>query len=445
MQGSSKIVVQARKRARLRTLRHAKEMKGKRTLRRFVAVVALLMLCSATHPAQDRITDLEPTIILISIDGFRWDYPEKFAPPTINSLIAGGTRAKWLIPAYPTKTFPNHYTIVTGLHPGTHGLVDNNMLDRKTGRVFGLGKAEEVTDAMWWGGEPIWNTAQKQGKISASFFWPGSEAPIGGMRPRYFKPYVHETPHEVRVDTVLSWLDLPKAERPQFITTYFSDVDDVGHNFGPDAEETRAAVMKVDSSLKRLMDGLKARGIDRAVNVLVVSDHGMSPYTNRNSVILDDLFNSADTERIFWSREFTQIYPKPGKEDEIYRTLKARLPKDINVYRSSQFPARWRLKASNRIAPIVVVPNENRVITSRERYERYERDGNLDKPGGGHGFDNETVNMRAVFIGHGERFRPGRVVGPFSNVDLYNVMCRILNIEPAPNEGKKSTVRKLLR
>lgn len=409
------------------------------------AALVLLIFFAVQYQAQSRITDLEPTVILISIDGFRYDYPEKFAPPTINGLIAGGTRAKWLKPAYPTKTFPNHYTIVTGLHPGSHGLIENNMLDKPTGRVFGLSKAKEVTDPMWWGGEPIWNTAQKQGKISAAFFWPGSEAPIGGMLPRFWKPYVHETPHEVRVDTVLSWLDLPKADRPQFIATYFSDVDDAGHDFGPESQENRAAVMKVDASLKRLMDGLKARGIERSVDILIVSDHGMSPYRNRDSVVLDDLFDKSNAERIFWTGEFTQIYPKPGKEDEIYRTLKEKLPKGVTIHRSSEFPSRWHLSARNRVAPLVVVADQGKVITSRERFDRYQREGNLDKTRGAHGYDNEIVNMRAVFIGHGPNFRSGRVVKAFENVDLYNVMCRILQIKPAPNEGKLSTVKKLLR
>jgi predicted AlkP superfamily pyrophosphatase or phosphodiesterase len=224
-------------------------MKRVSTWRIRSAVFALVLLFAAQAFPQQKITDLEPTVILISIDGFRWDFPERFQPPVINSLIAKGTRAKYMEPAYPTKTFPNHYTIVSGLFPGNHGLFENNMLDRATGRVFGLSIREEVSDPMWWGGEPVWNTVQKQGKIGAAYFWPGSEAKIQEMQPRYWLPYNHETPHEERVDTVLSWLDKPKPERPVFIATYFSDVDDNGHNFAPLSPENRHADTKVDKSL----------------------------------------------------------------------------------------------------------------------------------------------------------------------------------------------------
>ena len=194
--------------------------------------MAVLLLLFTAASAQNKINDLDETVILISVDGFRADYIEKFRPPVISRLAAEGTRAKWMKPAYPTKTFPNHYTLVTGLYPDNHGIIENNMWDDEIGAQFGLSIKEQVTNPKWWSGEPIWNTAQRQGKIAASFFWPGSEAAISGSQPRYWKPYEHTTEHEVRVRTVLEWIDLPREQRPQMITLYFSDVDDAGHNFG---------------------------------------------------------------------------------------------------------------------------------------------------------------------------------------------------------------------
>src|SRR5690606_34241016 len=230
-------------------------------------------------------------IILISIDGFRADYFELHKPPTINRLAAEGTRAKWMLPAYPTKTFPNHYTIVTGLYPDNHGLIENNMWDPKTNTVFGLNRREEVENPRWWGGEPIWNTAQKQGLIAGAFFWPGTETKIGGMQPKYWRPYQDDTPHQERVDAVLGWLDLPVAERPRMMTLYFSDVDSAGHRHGPDAPQTREAVMRVDRSIKRLMDGIAERGLLNNINIILTSDHGMAPYKMRDAIILDELFD----------------------------------------------------------------------------------------------------------------------------------------------------------
>lgn len=410
-----------------------------------LVLTVILIWCGGEALAQKRITDLQTTVILISIDGFRYDYVEKFQPPEMMRLARQGTQAKWLVPSYPTKTFPNHYTIVTGLYPGNHGIIENNMFDAEIGSVFGINKPEQVSDPRWWGGEPIWNTVQRQGQIAASFFWPGSEAPIQGMVPLYWKKYVHETPHEVRVDTVLKWLDLPKSKRPTMVTMYFSDVDDAGHFYGPDSPENKAAVLKVDRSVENLMKGLNARGIDKEVHVILVSDHGMSRYTNRNSIVLDELFDPADAERIFWVSEITQIFPKPGKEDVIYNALKAKLPPTATVYRKSELPSRWHIGHSARIAPIIVVPTEGTAITTRQRFTRMEKDGTLDRVRGAHGSDNQSDQMRTLFIGHGGRFRRGVMAEPFPNVDIYEVMCRILKIKPAKNDGDPGRYKALLR
>jgi len=197
----------------------------------------LALIYSFTCFAQKPIRDLKPTVILISVDGFRYDYLDKYQPKILNELAKKGVRAKWLIPSFPTKTFPNHYTIATGLYPENHGIIENNIFDFDT--VFTLGKREEVQNSRWWLGEPIWVTAEKQGQKAGAFFFPGTEAPIQAVRPTFWKEYNGKIPNETRVDTILSWLDLPQKERPTIYTLYFSDTDDAGHGFSPDSKEVR--------------------------------------------------------------------------------------------------------------------------------------------------------------------------------------------------------------
>ena len=387
----------------------------------------------------------DTTVILISIDGMRADYLDKYAPPELTRLAKEGVRAKWMIPAYPTKTFPNHYTVATGLYPGNHGLIENNMWDAATSKTFGLSDRAAVEDPMWWGGEPIWVTAQKQGRIAGAFFFPGTETPIKGVRPRYWKPYDGKIPIGERVDTVLSWFDLPGSERPTVITLYFSDVDDAGHSFGPDAEETKAALHKVDRAIERLASGLRTRGAEAATNLIVTSDHGMAGYRVRDAVVLDRLFDVNDAAKVFWVGEFTQIFPKRGMETKIYDAIRSQLPATAKIYRRADIPRRFRLSKAVRIAPLIVVPDPGTVITNKERYARAEREGILDRTRGGHGYDNQHPLMRATFIGHGPAFKRSYLAEPFESVDVYNLMSKILGLKPAKNDGKWGRIKKVLR
>lgn len=416
-------------------------------LRRLCWPLALVIILgiSVAVQAQNRIGDLRPTVILVSIDGFRADYFELHKPPTLNELAKNGVRARWMKPVYPTKTFPAHYSIVTGLYPDNHGLIENNMLDTERGLSFGLANRKAVQDPVWWGGEPVWNTAQKQGQIAAAFFWPGTETAIGGMQPKFWKDYDGKVPNDTRVDTVLGWLDLPVADRPTMITMYFSDVDDAGHNHGPESPENREAVLRVDGSIRKLVDGLAARGILDQVNLIFTSDHGMAPYKMRDAVVLDEMFDTNDAERVFWVGEFTQIFPKPGKENAIYNAIKAKLPASATIYRRSEFPKRFEFGKNKRIAPLVVVPKAGTVITTRERMNRAEKDGRLDAVRGAHGYDNDIIEMRSMFVAHGPKFKSGYVAKPFEAVDVYELICKILGLEPAKNDGKLKRIKSVLK
>lgn len=407
-----------------------------RTILLQVLVLACLLVISQSVPAQAKpIRDLQPTVILISLDGFRPDYLHRYRPANLNSLAADGVRARWMIPSFPSKTFPNHYTIATGLYPQNHGIVENNIYDPVFKAVFTLSDRQEVENGRWWLGEPIWVTAEKQGQRSGSVFYPGTEGEIAGKRPSFWRKYDARISNDVRVDTILSWLDLPWDQRPTFLALYFSDPDDAGHAFGPVSSETKQAVLKVDGEIGRLIKGLKAREIFSQINLIIVSDHGMTRVKWSNAILLDKLFDTKLATRIFWTREIVSIFPKEGEEDEIYRSLKRKLPPQARVYRRAEMPARFHYSQSPRIAPLLVLPSEGWILTNRQQFAEMQAKGETKSSRGGHGYDNQLPSMRAIFIGHGEAFRKGSVVEPFENIQVYNIMTRILSLKPAPNDG----------
>ena len=379
------------------------------------------------------------TIILISVDGFRWDYPEKADTPNLDFMIARGVRAKRLIPCFPTKTFPNHYSIVTGLYPERHGIVANNMWDPELGR-FSLGNREAIRDPRWWEGEPIWVTAEKQGVRTATCFWPGSATKIKGILPTFWRPYDGDFPNEARIQELLNWLDLPAEKRPRFMTTYFSFVDDAGHRYGPDSPEVTFAIQKFDSLMGLLLDGLRTRDVLDAVNVVVVSDHGMAPISQDRVIFLDDYVDlEQEVEVVDWN-PVAALFPKDSKGAGVYQKLAHAHPR-LKVYRKEEIPERYRYRSHRRVPPILAVADEGWSIISHENFARSPQ----FVTGGNHGFDNELTSMGAFFVAAGPAFQSGLQVEPFLNIHLYNLFARILDIEPAPNDGDFEIVRGMLR
>jgi predicted AlkP superfamily pyrophosphatase or phosphodiesterase len=416
-----------------------------RTILHQVLVVTCLLTLSLSVPAQAKpIRDLQPTVLLISLDGFRYDYLNLYRPPNLKALAAEGVRARWMIPSFPSKTFPNHYTIATGLYPQNHGIVENNIYDPVFKAVFNLTDRKEVENSRWWLGEPIWVTAERQGQRSGSVFYPGTEGEIAGTRPSFWKTYDEKMSNDVRVDTILSWLDLPRAQRPTFLSLYFSDPDDAGHAFGPVSVETKKAVLKVDGEIGRLIEGLKERKIFNRINLIILSDHGMATVRWSNAILLDKFFDPNLASRIFWTREIVSIFPKEGKENEIYQSLKRKLPPQARVYRKAEMPARFHYSQSPRIAPLLVLPSEGWILTNRQQFAEMRTKGETKRPRGGHGYDNQLTSMRAIFIGHGQAFKKGMVVEPFENIQVYNIMTRILGLKPAPNDGNYRAVKAVL-
>ena len=411
---------------------------------RRVALVVLLVLvwAGAVRTSQTGgSTGAIAPVILVSFDGWRWDYDTKAPAPNLRSLMARGVRAENLIPSFPSKTFPNHYTIVTGLYPGHHGIVANVIRDPSTGRTFRM-TTREVRDPMWWGGEPIWVTAERRGQPTAAMFWVGSEAPIGGVQPRYWNAYDRSYPPDDRVDQVLRWLDLPAGERPRLVTLYFEDADSAGHADGPDSAAVREAIRRADGYLGRLLRGLDRRGLTDAVNIIVVSDHGMAAVDATRVVVLDD-YVSLDDEEVVDLNPTLGVFPKPGREDEVYRALSDAHPR-LSVYRRAQTPERWHYRDHPRIPPIVGVVDEGWQVLRRDTLAAILA-RRVSGNGGQHGYDPMLMSMRGIFVAAGPAFTRGATVPALENVHLYNALAQILRLTPAKNDGDPAVARSLLR
>jgi predicted AlkP superfamily pyrophosphatase or phosphodiesterase len=401
-------------------------------------VLSILAFTLAPVGACDRTTPPPTTVVLISVDGMRHDYPDLTPLPNIGRLVDGGARAP-LVPVFPTKTFPNHYTIVTGLYADQHGIVANTMYDPDLDAWFRLSDRQAVADGRWWGGEPIWVTAERLGIRTAPLFWPGVEAEIRGIRPTYWLPFDDRMPNERRVTQVLEWLDLPEAERPRFITTYFSAVDIAGHDHGPGSREVIVALQEVDRMVGLLLDGLASRGMLEQTAILLVSDHGQADRAPEQVIILDDLLPAGLAEVVDWS-PVLQLRPAPGLEDSVYRLLAGRHA-HLRVYRKADLPDQWHFRDSPRIHPIVALADEGWEISSRDWHGRHPD----AYDGGSHGWDPDSPAMWGVFVGSGRWFREGSRGTPFSNVHLYELMCRLLDLTPAPNAGSRDSTARFLR
>ena len=260
-------------------------------------LLVVLGACAAPAAQTPQPVAQPQTVLLVSLDGFRRDLLDRYSPPALTALGNDGVVAAAMIPSFPTLTFPNHYSIVTGLYPAHHGIISNTMFDPVFNATFTIGSSA-VTEARWWAGEPIWVTAEKQGVKSASFFWVGSEAEIEGVRPSIYKKYDASMTFAGRVDSVLAWLSLPAAQRPRMITLYFDEPDHTEHQRGPDSPEARAAVLMVDSAIARLVGGLRTKGLYDAVDLIIVSDHGMANISPDRYVFITDVIDTLNVRTI---------------------------------------------------------------------------------------------------------------------------------------------------
>lgn len=410
-------------------------------MRRWHARLLLLVLAVACRPAapSPAAPAQRPRVVLISLDGFRWDYVDRPAAVNLRALAARGVRAERMLPSFPSKTFPNHYTLVTGLTPAHHGIVANVMQDAALG-TFRINDTTAIREPRWWGGEPIWVTAETQGRRAASYFWPGSEAAIQGVRPTWWFPYEHTRPNAQRVAQVLAWLAMPPDSAPAIITLYFSDTDDAGHRYGPMAPQTDSAIARVDSAVGAVVDGIARLGLADVVNVLVVADHGMAPSSSERLIVLDDLLDVSTVDVVDWT-PVAAIAPRDGDTARVLRALSGRHP-HLQVYRKGEVPARYRFDGHPRITPVIGIADEGWSITDRAFLQRR---GAATFDGGQHGYDADLPSMGAVFVAAGPGIARGRVVPPFRNVHVYPLLAHLLGLRAAPSDGSLDSVRRVLR
>ncbi|KAJ3680948.1 hypothetical protein LUZ60_015437 [Juncus effusus] len=386
------------------------------------------------------------TVILISCDGFRFGYQHKTSTPNIHRLIRNGTEAETgLIPVFPSLTFPNHYSIATGLYPPYHGIINNYFRDPISGDYFN----QKNHDPKFWLGEPIWQTVVDQGKNAAVYFWAGSEVHKGSWTcPKQFCPaYNSSVAFEERVDTVLGYFDLPKKQRPDFVGLYFSDPDSQGHEFGPDDPAITKAVAHIDSLIGRLISGLEKRNIFDDVNIILLGDHGMVGTCDGKLIFLDDLLDWVEIKSDWVQSEspLLAITPSNGvsaadiveKMNQGLGSGKIQNGNHLKIYLKEDLPERFHYADSYRIPPIIGILDEGYKV-------ELSRNESVKECGGAHGYDNEYFSMRTIFIAHGPKFAMGRKVKSFKNVEVYNVMANILNLKGAPNNGSASFANSIL-
>lgn len=399
------------------------------------AVLLITVGCTTQQAGNDQAAD-QPKVLLISIDGFINEYVDRNETPNLDQFIDDGVVAEYMIPAFPTKTFPNHWTLVTGLYVENHGIITNSFYDYELEARFSYGPQGTPNDERWWGGEPIWVTAEKQGLTAATFFWPGSEATINGVQSTKWVQYDGGVPDSTRIDSLIAWMDPAGDVQADFGTLYFSEVDSRGHAFGKNSAEVDEAVIDIDGLLGYFQKKVKEVGLNQSLNIILLSDHGMSDLSEERVIFLEELINLNDVEVMDWT-PVGLIKPKEGKKDEVYKTLKEN-EENYTVYLKEDMPERYHFKNHYRIPEIIMIADPGYTITNQSFFETR---GLLAAQ---HGFDNRSASMRTFFAAKGPAFKKDERVAPFESVHVYELMSHILNLEPAPNDGSIDSINHVL-
>ena len=400
----------------------------------FFLLLILLTGCASSRKAHVSATpDGKQYVVILSMDAFRWDLAGRSHTPTLDSLARAGTYAE-IYPVYPSNTFPSHYAMATGLHPDHHGVVNNNFYDRKIGRKLSVFDAEDVRLPGFWSGEPIWNTAEKQGVRTASFYWVGSEYPIQGCRPSIWKPFDKNVPFSDRADSVIAWLQLPEEVRPHLIMWYMEEPDGVGHRATPDSSATLSTVEHLDRILGDFFAEARRLDIFDQIDFIVLSDHGMATYYPENYVNLNDYLPRDSFDYVFDGVP-TLLYPKPTYTDSAYAILK-RVPR-VTVWRKNEIPEKFVYGKNPRIGDLFVLPDIGTYLQFRPE--------SCPVFAATHGYDNFAPEMEAIFYAAGPSFKQNVELPVMANVNLYLIIARLLDLQPAPNDGDSVVVSTLFR
>lgn len=413
-----------------------------------VLSVLILAACSARTGDSPDVVIIEPgevevpvelgprkPLLLIGFDGFKPDYLEQTATPNLDAFIAEGVRAEALIPVFPSKTMVNLYSIVTGLYPENSGIISNSMYDAELDAEFKM-FSNALSDERWFHGEPIWVSAENQGVRTGTVFWVGSEAPIKGVRPTHWLPYNSRMTHKERIDKAMEWLTLTDDRRPEFVTLYFSRPDNTGHSHGTDSGQIRETIRLMDEAMGYLFERLRDAELYDDMNIVFVSDHGMTNTTTEHLIMLDEIMNLGDVRMIEWT-PVAMMQPREGRLEAVYSQLKA-AEENYKVYRKEDLPERYRIKNSPRVPDIVMVADLPYTITSTSF---------LAQNGifaGNHGYDPEEPDMHGFFLARGPGFKKGMNAGALHLVDLYEMMAHLLQLQPAPNDGSLEAISSIL-
>ncbi len=402
----------------------------------FLFPVLFLLFVSCNFWQSYRITPSEQYVVMLSMDGFRWDYADRVETPNLDYIARNGVIAEYVKPAFPSKTFPNHYSMATGLYPDNHGIVDNNFTCPDLELTFRLGDRESVENGDFYGGEPVWVTAEKQGVTSASFFWVGSEAPVQGIQPTYWKRYDGRVPFTDRIDTVLTWLQLPVKTRPRLITFYFQEPDSQGHRTGPDSPEIDELVVELDSLVGVLINDLNNLEHYKYINLIVTSDHGMTEVSPDRYVDISQYTPRDWYERTHGGNPLLHVNPKPGMLDSAYAILKT--VENITVWKRQDVPARLNYGTNPRIGDLVILADSTWSLG-------WGKPRNTYYTGGAHGWDNAKKDMHTIFYAMGPAFKQNHKHRAIEVVDLYPLITRIMGLKPAEVDGEIERVEGMLR
>lgn len=358
---------------------------------RKLALFVLILLTSLLSHGKD------PYVLLISLDGFRHDYPQKFDLKFLKKLQNRSTHSNRLHPVYPTKTFPNHLSTVTGVYPDEHGIIENNFYDKKRKVEYSIGDPKAVKDPTWYKKDPIWNDLEKKGIKTASYFWPGSEALINGRQPSYVKEFNHSTANETVLKQALTWLQMPEDKRPHFMTLYFHTVDSAGHSFGPNSQKTREAAKVLDRFMERVFSEVKKVRPD--INIIICSDHGMTELREEDVLLLKDIMDIKKPINITGNGTLIQLYFKTNKEAQnFFPSIKK--SSQYTAYLKKDIPEKYHLKKSAHTGDIVLVANYPTFLLQRaELLKKHFIRGH-------HGYDSYKVeDMVGIYFEEGPDFQ----------------------------------------
>ncbi|WP_300698147.1 ectonucleotide pyrophosphatase/phosphodiesterase [Bacteroides sp.] len=389
------------------------------------SLLLFLMPLNALNPKQHY-------TVIVSLDGFRWDYPTMYKTPNLDRMGQEGVKAV-MLPSYPASTFPNHYTIATGLVPAHNGIVNNSFWDAKNKRHYSMGDSATRNNPDYYLGEPIWVTAQKQGLKTANMYWVGSDIAIKGTHPTYYRMWT-ANPHlsfEQRIDTVLTWLQKPEEERPRLTMLYFEEPDGSGHHNGPCSKETGTVVQYVDSLIGVLRNRIESLPFADNINLIVTSDHGMMDISPERVVNMNQYLKPEWCE-VVEGRTPTSIFSKKGYRDSIYNALKG--VAHIHVWKKEEIPAELNYSESDRIGDIVVAPELGWQFTDVARSNK-----------GAHGYFPQSPEMQVIFRAIGPDFKKGYTSTGFVNVDIYSLLSYLLQIAPEKTDGQFERIRGILK